>query len=131
MGDTVEKSMFYGAKPEIFEKAKWLRKNMTNAESLLWDRLRSKQLMGLKFRTQHPIDIFIADFYCHSIKLVIEVDGTSHNSQKDYDQGREEEMKNMGITTIRFTNTEIENNIDKVIDRLKEVIRKSNREAKN
>ena len=73
-------SMFYNAKPHIFEKAKVLRKNMTDAEIKLWKQLKGKKLLGLRFRPQHPIDIFIADFYCHQAKLVAEIGGRIHKS---------------------------------------------------
>jgi very-short-patch-repair endonuclease len=67
-------SMFYRAKNNTFEKANELRNNMTEAEKTIWERLNKSQL-GVRFKAQHPIDIFIADFYCHRCKLVIEVDG--------------------------------------------------------
>jgi len=104
-------SMFYNAKPHIFEKAKTLRDNMTPSELKLWEKLKGKQIMGLRFRAQHPIDIFIADFYCHSLKLMIEVDGAIHNTrdQKEYDIGREAELENWGIKLVRFSNEDIEN----------------------
>jgi len=115
-------SMFYNAKPHIFEKAKMLRKNTTEAELKLWERLKGKQMLGLRFRPQHPIDMFIADFYCHPVKLVIEIDGGIHQStyQKEYDFGREGELENWGIQVIRFTNEEIENNINQVIKQIKQ-----------
>jgi len=110
-------SMFYNAKPHIFEKAKALRKNMTNSELTLWEKLKGKQMLGLRFRPQHPIDIFIADFYCHPIKLVIEIDGGIHKTteQKEYDIGRTAELNYWGIEVIRFTNEEIENKVNQVI----------------
>ncbi len=116
-------SMFYNAKPHIFEKAKMLRKNMTGAEKILWEQLRGKKLLGLRFRPQHPIDIFIADFYCHPLKLVVEVDGGIHKNkgQQDYDVGREGELENWGIDVIRFTNDEIENNITEVIKEIEQI----------
>ena len=106
-------SMFYNARPHIFEKAKILRDHMTDAELKLWDILRNKQLLNYRFRPQHPIDIFIADFYCHSLKLVIEVDGGIHNTkdQREYDIGREAELLNWGIQVIRFTNEEVKNDV--------------------
>ncbi|RIJ48238.1 endonuclease domain-containing protein [Maribellus luteus] len=115
-------SMFYGAKAHIFEKAKFLRKNMTKAEMLLWERLKGKKVLGLRFRPQHPIDIFVADFYCHPVKLVIEVDGGIHKSkeQNEYDIGRTGELNYWGIEVIRFTNEEIEENIYKVIEIIKQ-----------
>jgi len=115
-------SMFYGAKAHIFEKAKALRKNITEAELLLWEQLKGKKLLGLRFRPQHPIDIFIADFYCHPIKLVVEVDGDIHKSKdhKEYDIGRTAEINYWGIEVIRFTNEEIEKDINKVLESIKE-----------
>jgi very-short-patch-repair endonuclease len=119
-------SMFYNAKPHIFEKAKMLRKNMTHAEQELWQCLKGKQLLGLRFRPQHPIDIFIADFYCHPLQLVIEVDGGIHKSkdQLEYDIGREAELNYWGIVVHRFTNEEIENEIDRVIKEIKQLCHK-------
>ncbi|RXQ94378.1 DUF559 domain-containing protein [Ancylomarina salipaludis] len=116
-------SMFYNAKPHIFEKAKALRNNMTFAELKLWELIRNKQVQGLRFRAQHPIDIFIADFYCHSLKLIIEVDGGIHQSpeQKEYDIGREAEISHWGIKIIRFTNDEIEKEIDGVFNRINKI----------
>mgnify|MGYP006298791947 CR=1 FL=1 len=83
---SVERSMFYNARPEIFQRAKMLRKNMTVTEKLLWEKLRNKQL-GVRFKPQHPIGRFIVDFYCHQSKLVVEVDGEIHDQQKEYDIG--------------------------------------------
>ncbi|WP_319591813.1 endonuclease domain-containing protein [uncultured Draconibacterium sp.] len=115
-------SMFYGAKAHIFDNAKLLRKNMTEAELLLWEHLKGKKILGLRFRPQHPIDIFIADFYCHPIKLVIEVDGGIHKSrdQKEYDIGRTAELNYWGIDVVRFTNEEIERDITQVIETIKQ-----------
>lgn len=110
--------MFYGANPEIFVKAKELRENMTEAEKILWSRLNNKQL-GKRFKPQHPISIFIVDFYCHSKKLVIEIDGGYHKTQFEYDKGRTSELEHFGIKVIRFTNEEVLNDIDKVLDVIK------------
>ena len=116
----IDMSMFYNAKPTIFEKAKILRSNMTYAEMKLWEMLKKKQVLGLRFRAQHPIHIFIADFYCHSLKIVIEVDGNVHDipEQKEYDIGREAEINQFGIKVIRFTNNQVLNDIDMVIDQI-------------
>lgn len=86
---------------------------MTPAEKTVWELLKSNNLLGLRFKPQHPINIFIADFYCHQLKLVIEIDGGIHKSvdQKEYDIGREAELDHWGIKVIRFTNEEVENNI--------------------
>ncbi len=116
-------TMFYNAKPHIFEKAKFLRDNMTAPEKMLWAHLMGKKMMNLRFRPQHPIDIFIADFYCHPLKLVIEVDGRIHNSKdhKEYDINREAELNYWGIKVIRFTNDEVENKIDFVIAEIQKI----------
>ena len=114
--------MFYNAKPPIFEKAKALRNNMTKAELLLWERLRNNQIIGLRFRAQHPIDIFIADFYCHVLKLVIEIDGGVHDDEEQtvYDKGRTAELNNLGIEVIRFSNAEVLSDIDTVVRKITE-----------
>ncbi|MTK53448.1 DUF559 domain-containing protein [Paludibacter sp.] len=117
--NTVEHTMYYNALPSVFAKAKELRENMTQAEKMLWEKLRRNQL-GVRFKPQHPIDIFIADFYCHFAKLVIEVDGEIHTSQQDYDDGRTAELERLGITVIRFRNEEVFDDIDKVIREIKQ-----------
>ena len=117
MNREIERKMFYGARPHIFEKAKELRNNMTAAELRLWEILKKNQILELRFRAQHPIDMFIVDFYCHPLKIVIEVDGGIHLSeeQKKYDIGRTEELKKHGIKVIRFTNEKVLYHIDDVI----------------
>jgi len=114
-------SMFYNAKPHIFENAKILRKHMTSSEQKLWNHLKGKQILGLRFRPQHPIDTYIADFYCHPIKLVIEVDGGYHIlfDQKEYDIEREAVLIELGIKVVRYTNDEVEKDIDFVINQIK------------
>lgn len=113
----IQRNMFFGAKGDIFEIAKYLRKNMTRAELILWKRLKKRDLFNFKFRRQHPIDIFIVDFYSHALKLVIEVDGEVHNVEtRDYDLGREYELNRYGITVIRFTNDEVIYDINTVIN---------------
>ena len=113
---------FHGASANIFAKARELRKKTTPAEKKLWQHLRKKQLMGLGFRRQHPLDSFILDFYCHEVKLGIELDGAIHENkwQMKYDKGREEEIKALGITFIRFANTEVFEDIKKVLDKIGE-----------
>ena len=119
---------YYSMNPEMLGKVRELRKNMTRSEKLLWQRLRRKELIGARFRRQHPINRFIADFYCHQAKLVIEVDGLYHNDedQKIYDEGRCQEFREFGIEILRFTNEEVESNIDKVMERIKEKLKSRN-----
>ena len=115
--------MFYGATPSIFKNARFLRDNLTEAEKILWNKLRLKQL-GVKFRRQHPINKYIADFYCHEIRLVIEVDGDNHliPDQKEYDELRTEILQEFGIEVIRFENEQVLNKIDEVVKEIKDVI---------
>jgi len=116
-------SMFYNARPIIFERAKAMRENMTQAEKAVWELLKLKIMLGLRFKPQHPIDIFIADFYCHPLKLVIEIEGGIHKSvdQREYDIGREAELEHWGIKVIRFTNEEIENDINHVQNEIERI----------
>src|ERR1035437_6284463 len=94
-------NMFYDAKRTTFQNAYALRENMTIAEKQLWERLNKNQL-GVRFKAQHPIDIFIVDFYCHQYRLVVEVDGEIHLSQKEYDDGRTAELERYDLKIIRF-----------------------------
>ncbi len=117
-------NMFYGAIKPIFERAEELRKKPTHEEKLLWQFLKVNKL-GVRFKRQHPIWLYIADFYCHEIKLVIEVDGSIHNIKEimEHDQIREEDIISLGIKVIRFTNYEIRTQIENVIDRIETVIK--------
>jgi very-short-patch-repair endonuclease len=97
-----------------------LRKNMTDAEKLLWSKMRGKQLKGLQFYRQKIIGNYIADFYCPKSKLVIEVDGGQHYSDegKEKDSIRDDYMKGAGLTIIRFSDREVLNNIDVVVEEI-------------
>ena len=122
---SVEYPMYFGATPDIFMKAKELRKYETEAEKILWAKLSKNQLMGLHFRRQNPISRFIADFYCPKINLVIEVDGSIHDLPENeaYDLGRSEILNDFGITLIRFPNEQIINNIENTINKIEESVR--------
>jgi very-short-patch-repair endonuclease len=115
-----KENLTWTAKPGIFEKAKDLRKFMTEPEKILWKYLRNNKLNSLKFRRQHPLDIFIADFYCHEKKLIIEMDGGIHDTklQKEYDDGRTFELEEKGFKILRFRNEEVINNIEEVLSRI-------------
>ena len=109
--------MFEGASHLLFENAKQLRKNMTAAEMALWLHLRAG-VNGFKFRRQHPIGLYIADFYCHKVKLIVEVVGSIHNQDdiKVADQIRENDLQKWGYTVIRFTNEEVMQKPEEVIE---------------
>jgi very-short-patch-repair endonuclease len=108
-GVSVEYPMYFGATPAIFKLAKELRKDETEAEKVLWSKLNKNQILGLHFRRQHPINLFIADFYCPRIKLIIEVDGSIHDitEHQEHDIGRSDILNDFGISVIRFTNEQI------------------------
>ena len=128
-GISVEYPMYFGATPDIFKKAKELRKIETEAEKTLWSKLSKYQILGLQFRRQHPINRFIADFYCAKVKLVIEVDGGIHDipEYQDYDIARSEILNDFGITVIRFSNEQIledlENTINEIIKITKSLLK--------
>lgn len=95
-----------------------LRKSSTPSEKIVWELLRNRKFMGLKFLRQYPIIygnydtrklFFIADFYCAEKKLVIELDGVVHDFQKDYDENRDKIIAEKGLTVIRFRNEEVKN----------------------
>ncbi len=110
-------SMWKGAKPDLFSKAIYLRENMTETEIILWEKLRNKQLLGYKFRRQHPINYFIVDFYCHKLNLVIEIDGEYHKKRKQLqlDIDRTKILEFQGLKVIRFSNEEVISNLSNVI----------------
>jgi len=111
----------YGAYPEIIKRAKELRSRMTIAEHLMWNKLRNRQCGGYKFRRQHPIERFIADFYCHEVRVVVELDGAIHNSieSREYDVNRTAEFEKWEITVIRFSNEQVCDNIENVLKTIK------------
>ena len=106
--------------------ARELRKNQTLSERLLWDKLRNRRLAGFKFTRQHSIfyfknnskKFFIADFYCHQLKLVIEIDGKIHLKQQDYDKAREDILKAKSLHILRFENQHIVSNIDECLRKI-------------
>lgn len=114
----------------IKEKARFLRKNQTEAEQVLWAHLRNRRQDGYKFLRQYPIRfklnekprMFIADFYCAKRKLIIEVDGGIHEKQKDYDNIRSEFLVTSGYLVIRFSNQEVINNTTEVLNKIKDAL---------
>ncbi len=99
----------------VVELARDLRNNLTDSERLLRERLKGKQIAGCKFRCQHPLYRYILDFYCHEKHLAIEIDGDVHKDRKDYDEYRDDFLKSMEIKTLRFSNREVIQDIEKVI----------------
>jgi len=101
---------------KLFYRRKELRNNSTPQEILLWQKLKNSQL-GFKFRRQHSIGGYITDFYCPLKKLVIEIDGSQHfeKENKGYDKNRSVYFEGLNIKVLRFTNAEINTNINGVL----------------
>jgi very-short-patch-repair endonuclease len=110
--------------PEIIQRrARELRKEMTPAERLLWQVLRSNALNGAYFRRQHPVGSFILDFYCTKAKLAVEVDGGTHLEQVAYDAERTRWLaRERGIRVIRFSNDDIKQNLGAVVEAIQEAL---------
>lgn len=110
------------AKGSTYENAKFLREFKTKAEDKLWQNLRNRQLKNLKFKRQHPFGEYVLDFYCHEIKLCIEVDGNIHNEQLiiENDKQRTKVLNEDGIKVLRFKNAEVINDINKVLKKIAE-----------
>ncbi len=100
------------------ERAKELRSQMTQEEKIIWQHLRANKLNGLHFRRQQIIDGFIADFYCHAARLVIEVDGEIHQQQAEYDAERDRVLLARGLRLLRIKNEEVRQNLDSVLMRI-------------
>lgn len=117
--------MHQKASAKLFRYAEELRENMTEAEKVLWEGLRAKKLNGLKFRRQHPIGIYILDFYCHAKRLSIELDGGYHENeeQRKFDEARTSHLKEVLIDEIRFKNEEVINNLPKVLNEIRQKIK--------
>lgn len=127
--------MFEGANPLVFGFVKQLRKEMTDAEIILWTHLKGG-IQNLKFRRQHPIGLYIADFFCHKLKLIIEVDGSIHNLKKikQYDKEREQYFIDLGYTVIRFSNKQVSHEMEFVLNKittLTEIYIKKNLQTKS
>jgi imidazole glycerol-phosphate synthase subunit HisF len=120
----MKENMFYGAGHLIFEKAKQLRNNVTATEMILWGKLK-ESFPKIKFRRQHPISFYIADFYCHTKKLVIEIDGSIHDLEeiKINDELRQKELEALGLKVIRFTTNEIKHDLESVLERIERYLK--------
>lgn len=108
-----------------------LRKRSTSSEQLFWEEVRDRRFLGLKFYRQHPLFVdmngretfYVADFYCHELKLVIELDGKIHNYNKQHDKARTEVINTQSVNVVRFKNQEIEHDLRKVLDELRRMLK--------
>jgi very-short-patch-repair endonuclease len=115
---------YFGATARTLQLAGDLRRAMTEAEKMLWQRLRNRKLNGFRFRRQHPVNEFIVDFFCYEAMLAIEVDGSVHNetTQAEKDLERTRFLQGLGITIIRFTNHQVNSDMNSVISSIREVL---------
>lgn len=115
---------------QIKQVCRNLRINSTPAEKLFWETVRNRQIKGYKFNRQYPIvfeidnnrRFFVADFYCHQLQVVIEIDGGIHETQKDYDELRTKIISHLGMQVFRFLNAEALNETDLVVEKLEKII---------
>ena len=106
--------------PQLLEFAKTMRSNATDAEYLMWQLLRAKRFMNLKFRRQHVIAPYIVDFYCHELGLVIELDGSQHGTDDaiEYDAERTRFLEALDLRVVRYWNHDVSNRADVVLEDL-------------
>ncbi|HEX6909614.1 MAG TPA: endonuclease domain-containing protein [Longimicrobium sp.] len=107
-----------GTSRELEEAARSMRSQPTRAEEVLWGALQKKQVAGLKFRRQHPVGRFVLDFYCPSLRLVVEVDGEVHDAQQERDIERTRVLETHGYRVLRFRNEEVLRDLSGVIGRI-------------
>jgi very-short-patch-repair endonuclease len=108
--------------PRLKQIARTLRKNMTLSEILLWQQLKNKQLLGNDFHRQKPIDEYVVDYYCPKLKLVLEIDGDSHDGKEEADRIRQEKLESLGLTVLRYWDSDVKNNIDGIVEQFREWI---------
>jgi very-short-patch-repair endonuclease len=110
--------------PKLKQLARNLRKDSTLSEVLLWQNLKNKQMLGYDFHRQKPIDEYIVDFFCPRLKLIIEVDGESHNDKMQQDIERQEQLESLSFHFLRFLDSDVKQNLDGVLLIIKEWIEK-------
>jgi len=106
-------------KSEKIYLARELRKNQTKTEQIIWEELRNRKFLNLKFKRQHLIEGYIVDFYCPKLKLAIEIDGLIHLKRIKEDKLRQKDIEAKGVRFIRFKNKEVQNNLKLVLKKLK------------
>ncbi len=106
---------------------RYFRVNHTNAEKILWSKLRNMQLLGYKFRRQHGIEHYVVDFFCPQKHLAVEVDGTTHSSPEEieYDKERQTLIEKYGICFVRVTNNDVYKNLDGVLHLILDELQKT------
>lgn len=112
------------ADPVLFRYAREGRKRGTQTEHILWELLRNRGFLNLKFRRQHPVDKYVADFYCHEKSLIIEIDGGIHQRPEmvQYDKARDQKFASLNIKVLRVNNEEVLNDITSVLLKIKSIV---------
>lgn len=116
--ETLGMSHRFRVAPWMTNNARSLRREMTDAERLLWRYLRRRQMAGCRFRSQHPVGSYVADFICLEARLIIELDGGQHAGHQRHDQQRTDWLQGQGYRVARFWNNEVLANIDGVMERI-------------
>ena len=104
------------------ERAIELRHGATGPEKILWSALRARQVDGLKFRRQHPIEPYVVDFYCAEAKLVVELDGESHEGRQAYDEQRTVFLRSLGLKVFRVANDDVVENLEGVVEAILRIV---------
>lgn len=110
-------------KPELKQRRRKFRQDQTDAEKLLWSKIRNRQLNGLKFLRQYSVGDYVLDFYCPKVRLAVELDGSQHIEDKSqiYDEQRTKFLEQKGIQVVRFWNNEVINNLNGVLEKVVEI----------
>ncbi|MCH8289214.1 MAG: endonuclease domain-containing protein [Candidatus Marinimicrobia bacterium] len=111
--------------PKLKNLSAKLRKESTLAEVLLWNEIKGKKMLGYDFHRQRPIGHYIVDFFCNKLKLVIEVDGVTHNYKLEEDKKRHVKLESMTLKVLRYQDSEVRNNLEGVLISIKEWIREN------
>ena len=104
--------------PVLLARARAMRQEPASAEKKLWRCLRDRQLNGFKFRRQHVVGPYVADFYCHAVRLIVEIDGESHGHRESYDATRTQILNRGGDRVIRFANEDVFDFLDSVLEEI-------------
>ncbi len=111
------------------EKRRKLRNSPTYSEKVIWLSLRRKQIHGVRFLRQYSVEHFVLDFYAPKINLAIEIDGSSHLGEEEYDLKRQKYIESLGLKVIRFTDEQVFGNVNKVIEEIENVVKKRLKEV--
>jgi very-short-patch-repair endonuclease len=114
--------------PKLKPLARELRNKSTLSEVLLWNQLKNRQVKGYKFLRQKPIDNYIVDFFCYDLMLAIEIDGTTHDHKISEDATRQQHIESLGITVLRFLDTDVKRNLEGVIESIHAFVKRFERE---